>query len=232
MKNRTLLLSIFTLVLIFSANTQTYMQKATSIKADWYRSPWTIGGHGGVRALGLVGDGVENGLGLAFNGGIGYSFTDAFSAKGRFDFYNHKLTPGFGTLEETKANSAALSLTLNMNLVTLLNKARRSDWVLDLYAGSGLTTSWNPDRKELGNNNGGFEDPGLKGNDDMGHIIFGLNPQYYVTSRFALSLDVSYFHLIAQSNTYDYRERVEDGQAGNALTIGLGFIWRPYGTKK
>jgi hypothetical protein len=227
------LFTTFLLAFTFLSNAQSYRPKASSISTDWYISPWTIEGNIGTRALGVVSEGVDNGLGLALNGGFGYSFSKAFGLKGRMDYYNNPLTPGFNGAENSTTGSLGLSLIANINLIALANKGKRSDWVLNLYAGSGLTSSWNADFKEFYRNNiGDFNDPIIKGNEDMGHVVVGLNPQFYVTSRFALSLDISYFSLFNQDNTYDYAERLEDGQLGNALTIGLGFVWRPYGTKK
>ena len=234
MKKIILAATAFVLAFSFNSNAQTSaLKKATSIKTSWYESPWTVEGNIGTRALGVVSDGVENGLGLALNGGFGYSFNSVFGVKGRMDYYNHTLTPGYLGAEESRANSVALSLLLTMDLVPLIKSGRKSSWNFNIYAGSGLTTSWSPELKDFVSSIGGeFNDPFIKGNDDMGHIVVGVNPRYFVTSRFALSLDVSYFTLLNQDFTYDYQTRLTDGETGNALTIGLGFVWRPYGSSR
>lgn len=232
MKNTITLVITFLMAFSFVSMGQ-YTPKASSISVDWFRSPWTVEGNIGTRALGVVSEGVDNGLGLALNGGFGYNFSDVFSMKGRMDFYTNPHSPGFNGADNSTTNSLALSLLANVNLAGFGNKTKPSDWVVNLYAGAGLTTSWNADFKEFYRDNvGDFNDPLIKGNDDMGHIVVGLNPQYYLTSRFALSLDVSYFTLMSQKNAYDYTSRLDEGQLGNALTVGLGFVWRPYGSKR
>lgn len=60
--------------------------------------------------------------------------------------------------------------------------------------------------------------------DNMGHIIMGLAPQFKITERFSINLDLSMTGNILQSRTFDFTAKAtKSGLEGFILTGSLGF---------
>jgi hypothetical protein len=232
MRLSSLLTAVCICFFIFSGVAQRFGSKHKSkIVVTWHKEGWTIDGAVGVRTLGKRSADVERVPGLALQGGVGYIFNKVVGVRGRLDYYNHQLSTNFRPMNANGgyAHSVAASLVSTVDLVPLITKRKGRIWHFNVYAGPGLTTAWNKEpqiymTEHLGSS---FNDPGLEGNDDMGHILFGINPQFHFNSSFALTFDVSSFLLLNQDFTYDWNTQITDQGLGSILNFSFGFLWYP-----
>lgn len=224
---------ILSLGFSFNVNSQVSLDKIPrvdkpeKIEIFWYKVGWFAEGNIGMRNFGRRSEGVERIPGLAMNGTIGYMFNSSWGVKGRADYYNHTVRPGFGDNPESKSHSVALSLLANADIIPMFNNGRKNQrFHFHVYGGAGLTTNWNPDwRAWRLETYGEFVDPFIPGADDMGHIIMGITPQYAISSKFAISLDYSAFLLLEQDRTYDYNTKIGGPGAITSLALGLLYFF-------
>ena len=223
------IVTILTFCIVSSAYAQDPQAwKRKLIRVSWYKTGWFLEGNIGTRTFGRVSEGVESSPRPALNGSIGYIFNSVFALKGRTDYYQHLTRPGFGDNLESRTHSVSLSLIGQADLVPLFKGRKGRNFNFNVYAGSGLTSSWNPDWREYWlSENDEFIDPFIPGADDMGHFIFGINPQFFLNSRVAINLDMSGFLLIAQDRSYDYNTKY-DKVLGGISTFSLGLFILPY----
>jgi hypothetical protein len=199
------------------------------IKVNWYKVDWFVDMNLGTRMFGATSSATELGLGLNGNVGVGYLFSEKFGLKGRYDFSDFKFTPGIGSATEARGNMNSFSLEAVTDLITLFTGSAPSRWRLVLHVGLGYSTFSNKSFKQeqLNDNPDYFNDPVIKGNDDMGHILLGITPQYHINSRLSINLDFSTFVLLKQDFTFDnYNGKRIDG-IGNVSTLSLGITFRP-----
>lgn len=191
----------------------------------WYRQGWFIDGNAGVRFLGKTSDAADMKIGPTFNAGLGYLVNEKFGLKGRIDY--NKIVTTSATQEDIQ-NSFALSLEGVVKLIQVFGEERPRDFALILHGGAGLTAMFNPELREAVENdpNREFNDPGIKGTDDMFHVVIGITPQYHFNSKVSLNLDVSQFIQFKQFRTYDFSNAVKaDGPTG-LLGVSLGLTIR------
>jgi len=184
-----------------------------------------------MRAFGRRSEDIDRIPGFSAHGGLGYKFGDIWGVRGRLDYYNHVLRPGYSGECQSTAHSMAISAMGTADLIPWITGSKGTIWHLITYLGGGLTTSWNPDMKNFVESNTGFgewQDPALAGNDDMAHLILGISPQYHISSRFALTADISTFMNFAQDFTYNYKTRLDRGSVGAIMNLSFGFIWYPH----
>lgn len=198
------------------------------IAAKWYNLEWFLEGNLGTRVLGSTSSNVNLSPGFNVNLSLGYMFSDRFGIKGRYDFNSFKFTPGFNGKSGSIGRMHSISLEAVTDLIPLFNGTEFRNWRLQLHGGAGLSTYGNVDYREFREEEiKPWEDPAIKGNDDMGHVILGITPQYHINSRWSVNLDLSSFILIKQSNTFDrFSDERFDG-LGNVTTISLGLTFRP-----
>jgi hypothetical protein len=202
------------------------------IKVKWFKDGWIIDGGVGVRTFGKRSANVEKVPGLALQGGLGYMFNSVWGVRGRMGYYNYRLKPNFQQTNapEGLAHSAILSLTGTVDLIPLISGRKGTIWHLNTYLGAGLTSSWNQEYKDYMRDNN-FTDVGdkfIENNDDKGHIVFGVTPQYHFSSRFALTFDVSTFLIFEQDRTHDYNTVISGEGPNGVMNFSLGFIWYPH----
>jgi hypothetical protein len=99
---------------------------------------------------------------------------------------------------------------------------------LNFHAGFGFATHVNPSWKESRLEVDGFEfeDPALKGNDDMINIVMGLNPKYHINENISINADISYIMLMKKDWTADrYNNTAVEGMDG-ILNGSIGLTYR------
>jgi hypothetical protein len=72
-----------------------------------------------------------------------------------------------------------------------------------------------------------MDDPAINGNDDMGHIILGLSPQYHLNGRVSINLDLTTFILVKQDFTFDNYNGIQHEGLGNLSALSFGITIRP-----
>jgi hypothetical protein len=232
MKTNFILSAIIVFSFALSSNAQApRVGENSQLKVKWHKDGWIVDGGVGMRAFGKRSEDIERIPGLALHGGIGYKFNSIWGIRGRMDYFNHILRPGFQNADQSMAHTIGLSLMGTADLIPWITGAKGTTWHLITYLGAGLNTSWNPDVKNYVEGRPGFsgwEDPAIGGHDDMGHFIVGLTPQYHFSSRFALTADISTMLLMAQDFTFDYGERLNRGNMGAVMNFSLGFVFYPH----
>jgi hypothetical protein len=201
-----------------------------SIETNWYKVGWFADLNGGIRLLGATSDAAKLGAGFSGNAGIGFLVSDRVGVKGRIDYNRFSFTPGIGAEPEATGGAMSFSLEAITDLIPLsTQQAKVRDWRVSLHGGFGYTSYNNRSFKEnrLESNPDYFNDPIIKGNDDMGHMIIGITPQYHFNGRWSLNLDFSTFFLFKQDFTLDnYNGQRFDG-IGNISNLTFGVTFRP-----
>lgn len=224
--------NILLVLLIAAFSTSLYSQRRPGstvgvIKVNWYKKGWFLDGNVGARFMGKTSNGTEMSTGLSLNGGIGYLFNEYIGAKGRMDYNGFKVSPGHMGAVSNKSHAIGLSAEAVVKLLQLIGPTKSRDYSLNFHAGVGITSLFNPDYRnyytdELERE---FDDPFIKGADDMFHIVVGINPQFHLNSRFSFNLDISQFIQLKQHKTYDTfnAERVNGATGVMSVTLGMTF---------
>lgn len=138
------------------------------------------------------------------------------------------MTPGINGSTAMSGNAISLSGEGLLDLVALLNKSSFNRYRIILHGGAGLTSYSNNDfkayRDEIGQP---LNDPAINGNDDMGHILLGITPQWHLGGRWSLQADFSTFLLIKQDFTFDSHNGVRHDGLGNVSAFSVGLTFRP-----
>lgn len=236
-------ISILLLITLITTTASAQMRSANDIgklKINWYKTGWFLDANAGGRFLGQTSSFADMGLGPSFNAGIGYFFNDKIAIKGRLDYnqfyadygeattYNSNFgTPGSGDNID-RSGSVAASAEVMFRLLQVFNPKRSRNFSLNFHVGAGLTTFRNPSYINARESEGVvFDDPFIKGHDDMGHIIVGLTPQYHINSRWSINLDVSQFTQFKQYNTYDTHNEIKSKDVTGLLSTTIGLTFRP-----
>lgn len=226
-----LLSAILILAFVFSNQAQApRVGEANKIKVKWYKDGWIVDGGIGMRTFGRRSENIDRIPGFSAHGGLGYKFDDIWGVRGRMDYFNHILRPGFQEGDQSMAHTIGLSLLGTADLIPWITGRKGTTWHLISYLGGGLSTSWNKDYQNY-IREAGIQDPGdifIDGHDDMGHFMVGITPQYHLSSRFALTADISTMLLIVQDRTFDYGEVLNRGKMGAIMNFSFGFIWYPH----
>lgn len=201
-----------------------------ALETSWYNIYWFYEGNVGTRLMGATTDMVNLGAGLNINGGIGHYFSERFGLKGRMDYHRFTFTPGINSQPEANGGAMSFSLEALTNVINWFDRSKFGRVRLALHGGLGYTSFNNRSFKEnaLEANPEYFnDDPAIKGNDDMGHIIVGLTPQFHINGRCSIQLDFSSFFLVKQDFTFDnYNGQRHEG-LGSISALSLGFTFRP-----
>lgn len=197
------------------------------IQTQWYKLQWFYDLNLGARFLGPSSDQVNLKPGLSLNGGIGYMFTDVFGLKGRMDYHRFSVAPGFNGSDINRAGSVSFSAELVTDLIPMFSgdeSIKYRKYRLGVHTGLGITTVFNPDYKSYRENELGleWEDPFIKGNDDMAHIIFGFTPQYHINGRWSINLDISsYFQFIGDFTIDQFNQEKQNRSTVISSTLGV-----------
>ncbi|MDX1652575.1 MAG: hypothetical protein R3277_08790 [Brumimicrobium sp.] len=197
------------------------------IDVNWYKLGWFVDLNGGTRLLGFTSDAVDLGPGFNGNMGIGIFLTDKFGLKARLDYSRFKFTPGFNTNPESQGRMWSTSIEATSDLLPFTHGSKIRDWRIELHGGFGLSTYRNTDFADYIEDTRGWEDPAIKGNDDMIHMILGITPQYHLSGRFSINLDFSTFFFFKQDYGFDTYNGERMNGVGTMLTSSLGITFRP-----
>jgi hypothetical protein len=182
----------------------------------------------GTRLLGNTSDKTKLIPGIHVSGGLVKSVSKLFSIKGELaiDSYHARDVASKWESQIKYANISDRSVLVRANLIAGINlvelaKINSDKFVLNLNAGVGLGSNFNKDyRKEYPDN---FSGLGLKGNDNMPTVLFGLNPKFNVSPRVSFAGEISYALLLKQSYYIDrsINSTLINGN-DNLLNISLG----------
>lgn len=191
----------------------------------------------GGRFGGAVADSVPNykvSTGIHADGGVRYQLNELISIRGGISY------DGFKTSRDKMYESDTANLTDNSSLISgtieavvNLKKLKLMSFIpekigLNFHAGLGLSTMSNSNVKKFNtDNNITPSDPGLKGNDDMVNIVFGLTPQYKLNDKISINLDLSTKLLVKQSLYVNPGQdpRLND-KMGNIFNVAVGATYK------
>lgn len=165
--------------------------------------------------------------GLHSDVGIGYMFSDVWGLKVDFGYDSFKATQD---LNGTKSKDASYMLRGSVQAVVDLaedHNFKNNKYGMLFHFGVGCSTINNAEYKDEYEASGGsFNDPYIKGNDDMGNVIFGLTPQLNLNENLALNLDFSTILFLKQSAYFDRTFSNESYKSLGAiwnLSVGLNY---------
>ncbi len=172
--------------------------------------------------------------GIHADGGVRYQLNELISIRGGLSY------DGFKTSRDKLNDLDTANLTDNSSLISgtieavvNLKKLKFMSFIpekigLNFHAGLGLSTMSNSNVKKFNtDNNITPSDPGLKGNDDMINIVFGLTPQYKLNDKISINLDLSTKLLVKQSLYVNPGQdsRVND-KMGNIFNVAVGATYK------
>ena len=160
--------------------------------------------------------------GIHFDGGVRYQLSELISLRGGISYDGFKTT--WDTLTADKAGLISGSIEAVVNLKKLKFMSFIPEKIgLNFHAGLGLSTMSNPSFKEGRE----FSDPGMKGNDDMINMVFGLTPQYMLNDKISINLDLSTKLLLKQSLYVNasHDSSVND-KMGNIFNVAVGATYK------
>ena len=172
--------------------------------------------------------------GIHADGGVRYQLNELISIRGGLSY------DGFKTSRDKMYELDTANLTDNSSLISgtieavvNLKKLKFMSFIpkkigLNFHAGLGLSTMSNSNVKKFNtDNNITPSDPGLKGNDDMINIVFGLTPQYKLNDKISINLDLSTKLLVKQSLYVNPGQdsRVND-KMGNIFNVAVGATYK------
>jgi len=189
----------------------------------------------GGRFGGAVSDSLYNGNGakakvspgIHIDGGVRYQLSELISLRGGISYDGFKTT--WDTLTADKAGLISGSIEAVVNLKKLKFMSFIPEKIgLNFHAGLGLSTMSNPSFKDAQKAAGiEFSDPGMKGNDDMINMVFGLTPQYMLNDKISINLDLSTKLLLNQSLYVNasHNSSVND-KMGNIFNVAVGATYK------
>lgn len=214
-----------------SSKVKAHISPYGKVETNWYKIGWFADLNGGIRFLGATSDAATLGAGFNGNAGLGFFITDKIGIKGRVDYHRFSFSPNtvFNSYE-ARGGAMSFSLEATSDLLPFTSGTKIRDWRIELHGGFGYTSFANQALKRYyTEDNADYfnEDPAIKGNDDMGHMILGITPQYHINGRWSIQADFSSFFLFAQDFTFDnYNGKRFDG-IGNISTTSFGVVFRP-----
>jgi len=179
----------------------------------------------GSRIGGVTSEDAKMGPGFHLDGGVGYMFSNIIGIKGELgmDWFNAM------SADETTEDRAGMGRATLMAVLGVSELAGfgTEKFALRLNLGFGLASlsnpSWKDDRIASGYE---FADPLLKGNDDMGHFIIGLNPQYHINSSISVNANIAFVGLLQQSYVVDRSTNVAVEGVQNIVNASVGISYR------
>lgn len=179
----------------------------------------------GSRFGGATSEFSKMGPGFHLDGGVGYMFSNIIGIKGELgmDWFSAMST------DETTVDKAGMGRATLMAVLGVSELAGfgTEKFALRLHLGLGLASLSNPSWKDARIASGyEFVDPLLKGNDDMGHFIIGLNPQYHINSEISVNANISFIGLLKQDYVIDRATNVAVEGAQNIVNASVGISYR------
>ena len=179
----------------------------------------------GSRYGGATSEFSKMGPGFHLDGGVGYMFSNIIGIKGELgmDWFNAM------SADETTEDRAGMGRATLMAVLGVSELAGfgTEKFALRLNLGFGLASLSNPNWKDDRIASGyEFTDPLLKGNDDMGHFIIGLNPQYHINSSISVNANIAFVGLLQQSYVVDRSTNVAVEGVQNIVNASVGISYR------
>lgn len=178
----------------------------------------------GTRFGGVTSDLSTMKTGFHIDGGVGYMFNSYFGVKGGLGFNTFNAVSIADEAKSDRSGSLRGSLQAILSISELANFGTEK-FGLRIHSGFGFGTISNPDYKRNYTENSDFEDPALKGNDDVVNVIFGLTPQFHINEKLSVNIDLSHSLFMKQDYAYDRQfsnTKLESGTHGyTTSTIGL-----------
>ena len=191
----------------------------------------------GGRFGGAVADSVPNykvSPGIHTDGGVRYQLNELLSIRGGLSYDGFKTSRDkLNDLDTANLEDNSSLISGSIEAVVNLKKLKFMSFIpekmgLNFHAGLGLSTMSNSNVKKFNtDNNITPSDPGLKGNDDMVNIVFGLTPQYKLNDKISINLDLSTKLLVKQSLYVNPGQdsRVND-KMGNIFNVAVGATYK------
>jgi OOP family OmpA-OmpF porin len=191
----------------------------------------------GGRFGGAVADSVPNykvSPGIHADGGVRYQLNELLSIRGGLSYDGFKTSRDkLNDLDTANLEDNSSLISGSIEAVVNLKKLKFMSFIpekigLNFHAGLGLSTMSNSNVKKFNtDNNITPSDPGLKGNDDMVNIVFGLTPQYKLNDKISINLDLSTKLLVKQSLYVNPGQdsRVND-KMGNIFNVAIGATYK------
>lgn len=180
----------------------------------------------GGRFSGANSDSVSMSPGLHIEGATGYMFSNIVGVRGVLSYDGFK-TSELNASPEVIDRSYMLRATLEAVLsISEIAGFGTEEFDLNFHSGFGIASqvnpSWKKDRTEAGVE---FNDPFLKGNDDMINVTMGLNPKYHISENISINADITYVLLSKRDVTVDTYNNVKvDGMDGILNgSVGLSY---------
>tara|TARA_B110000285_G_scaffold219603_1_gene270362 strand:- start:305 stop:946 length:642 start_codon:yes stop_codon:yes gene_type:complete len=182
----------------------------------------------GARFAGANSDLVTQGAGLNITGATGYMFSNIVGIRGVLGFDSFK-TAVDGDEAGVEDKSYMLRATLEGVLsISQIANFGTDKFDLNFHAGFGFASHVNPSWKEdrLAVDGYEFEDPALKGNDDMINVVFGLTPKYHINENISITADFSYVMLMKKDWTNDRSNNTAVEGLDGIVNASVGLSYR------
>ena len=182
----------------------------------------------GARFAGANSDLVTQGAGLNITGATGYMFSNIVGIRGVLGFDSFK-TAVDGDEAGVEDKSYMLRATLEGVLsISQIANFGTDKFDLNFHAGFGFASHVNPSWKEdrLAVDGYEFEDPALKGNDDMINVVFGLTPKYHINENISITADFSYVMLMKKDWTNDRSNNTAVEGLDGIVNASVGISYR------
>ena len=172
--------------------------------------------------------------GIHADGGVRYQLNELISIRGGLSYDGFKTSRDkLNDLDTANLEDNSSLISGSIEAVVNLKKLKFMSFIpekmgLNFHAGLGLSTMSNSNVKKFNtDNNITPSDPGLKGNDDMVNIVFGLTPQYKLNDKISINLDLSTKLLVKQSLYVNPGQdsRVND-KMGNIFNVAVGATYK------
>ena len=172
--------------------------------------------------------------GIHADGGVRYQLNELLSIRGGLSYDGFKTSRDkLNDLDTANLEDNSSLISGSIEAVVNLKKLKFMSFIpekigLNFHAGLGLSTMSNSNVKKFNtDNNITPSDPGLKGNDDMVNIVFGLTPQYKLNDKISINLDLSTKLLVKQSLYVNPGQdsRVND-KMGNIFNVAVGATYK------
>ena len=159
--------------------------------------------------------------GIHVDGGVSYRLNELISLRGGISY--DVFTTSLGSESDNSSlMSASIEAVLNLNKLKFLELTNEKI-DLNFHSGFGLSSLSNTKFKEGKE----FSDPGIKGNDDMINIIFGLTPQYKLTDKISINLDLA-CRLLLKQNMYvnPNQDATVNDKIGSIFNVAVGATYK------
>ena len=172
--------------------------------------------------------------GIHADGGVRYQLNELLSIRGGLSYDGFKTSRDkLNDLDTANLEDNSSLISGSIEAVVNLKKLKFMSFIpekmgLNFHAGLGLSTMSNSNVKKFNtDNNITPSDPGLKGNDDMVNIVFGLTPQYKLNDKISINLDLSTKLLVKQSLYVNPGQdsRLND-KMGNIFNVAVGATYK------